>query len=172
LCYYSRDMGRRNLILYLLLNVFISACVAGAILFWYDQNYRSAALSPLQPPARLVESSETVSRPTTALADDVSVKIVSVVGAGFLDAESVTIRNEGEASLNLSGWQLKDSDKNIFTFPNLTLNPGGAVRIHTGPGTANVIDLYWNAAASVWESGEEAQLFDPHGNQHAVYAVP
>jgi DNA polymerase III subunit gamma/tau len=156
-------MGRRNLILYLLLNVFISACVAGAILFWYDQNYRSAALSPLQPPARLVESSETVSQPTTALADDVSVKIVSVVGAGFLDAESVTIRNEGEASLNLSGWQLKDSDKNIFTFPNLTLNPGGAVRIHTGPGTANVIDLYWNAAASVWESGEEAQLFDPMG---------
>ena len=165
-------MGRRNLLLYLLLNVFISACVAGAILFWYDRNYRSAAFSPLQPPAQLVESNEAVSQPTTIIADDVSVKIVSIVGAGILDAESVTIRNEGEDALSLSGWQLKDTDKNVFTFPNLTLNPGGAVRIHTGPGTANVIDLYWNAASSVWESGEEAQLLDPNGNQHAVYLVP
>ena len=172
MCYYSRDMGRRNLLLYLLLNVLISACVAGAILFWYDRNYRSAALSPLQSPVQFVENSGTVPEPMTTIANDVSVKIVSVVGAGILDAESVTIRNEGEESLNLSGWQLKDSDKNVFTFPNLTLNPGGAVRIHTGPGTANVIDLYWNAAASVWESGEDAQLLDPHGNQHAVYAVP
>ena len=164
-------MGRRNLLLYLLLNVFISACVAGAILFWYDRNYRSAALSPLQQPAQFVENNATVSQPTIS-PENVSVKIVSVVGAGILDAESVTIRNEGEDALNLSSWQLKDSDENVFTFPNLTLNPGGAVRIHSGPGTANVIDLYWNAAASVWESGEEAQLFDPNGTQHAVYAVP
>ena len=98
--------------------------------------------------------------------------IVSVVGAGILDAESVTIRNGGEKPLNLSGWQLKDSDKNVFIFPNLTLNPGGAVRIHSGPGTANVIDLYWNAPSTVWESGEEAQLLDPNGHRHAVYQVP
>ena len=165
-------MGRRNLLLYLLLNVVISACVAGAILFWYDRNYRSAALSPLQQPAQLVENNGPVTQPAITLAEDVSVKIVSVVGAGILDAESVTLRNEGEESLNLSGWQLKDSDKNVFTFPNLTLNPGGAGRVHTGAGTANVIDLYWNGAASVWESGEEVQLLDPNGNQHARYVVP
>jgi hypothetical protein len=43
------DMDRRRLILYLLLNVFISACVTGAILFWYDRNYRSVSVSSVLP---------------------------------------------------------------------------------------------------------------------------
>ena len=170
LCYYSRDMGRRNLLLYLLLNVFISACVAGAILFWYDRNYRSTTLPSVQPAQIMNNESAPPSTPNPQV--DIPVKIVSVVGAGMLEAESVTIRNEGDGPLNLSGWQLKDADKNVFAFPNLTLNPGGAVRIHTGPGTDNVIDLYWNVADSVWESGEEAQLLDPSGAVHAVYQVP
>jgi hypothetical protein len=50
-------MSRRNLFLYLLLNVLISACVAGAILFWYDRNYRVATLSSLQPVAPLTLTS-------------------------------------------------------------------------------------------------------------------
>lgn len=165
-------MGRRNnLLLYLLLNVFISACVTGAILFWYDRNYRSATLSPIQS-AQLAEDNTPVAQPTLDPAEEIPVEIVSVVGAGILDAESVTIRNAGEKPLNLAGWQLKDTDKNVFIFPNLTLNPGGAVRIHSGPGTANVIDLYWNASSTVWESGEQAELLDRNGNRHAVYQVP
>jgi hypothetical protein len=43
------NMDRRRLFLYLLLNVFISACVTGAILFWYDRNYRSVSVSAVQP---------------------------------------------------------------------------------------------------------------------------
>lgn len=163
-------MGRRKLLSYLLLNVFISACVTVAILFWYDRNYRSTALSSVQP-AQLVEN-QPVPQTTLNPQDDIPVEIVSVVGAGLLDAESVTIRNAGAESLNLSGWQLKDSDKSAFIFPNLTLNPGGAVRIHTGSGTNNVIDLYWNESNAVWNSGEEAQLFDPGGNLRAKYMVP
>ena len=104
-------MSRRNLFLYLLLNVLISACVAGAILFWYDRNYRVATLSSLQPVAPLT-SQEIVSAGTANPEIKPSVEIVSIVGAGLLDAESVTIKNTGEAPLNLSRWQLKDSDKN------------------------------------------------------------
>jgi hypothetical protein len=74
--------------------------------------------------------------------------------------------------LNLSGWQLKDSDKNVFVFPNLTLNSGGAVRVHTGPGTDNVIDLYWNSSLPIWESGEETQLLDRNGKVQDTYQVP
>ena len=55
LCYDSRNMDRRQLIYYLLLNVFISACVTGAILFWYDRNYRSVSMSAVQPAAPLVD---------------------------------------------------------------------------------------------------------------------
>lgn len=164
-------MGRRNLLLYLLLNVVISACVAGAILFWYDRNYRVATLSSLQPAAPLVSQEGT---PSVTLDPNAkyTVEIVSIIGAGMLDAESATIRNTGEEPLNLSGWQLKDSDKNVFVFPNLTLNSGGAVRVHTGPGTDNVIDLYWNSSLPIWESGEETQLLDRNGKVQDTYQVP
>jgi len=164
-------MSRRNLFLYLLLNVLISVCVTGAILFWYDRNYRVTSLSSLQPVAPL--TSQDVLPAVTANPNlKHSVKIVSIVGAGLLDAESVTIKNAGDAPLNLSRWQLKDSDKNVFTFPNLTLNTNGAVQVHTKPGTDNVIDLYWNAGVPVWQSGEEAQLLDSSGSVQDTYQVP
>jgi uncharacterized membrane protein len=163
-------MDRRRLLLYLLLNVFISACVAGAILFWYDRNYRSSALSSVPPaaPAQNDPAPQPIFNPQV----DIPVEIVSIVGAGTLNAEWVIVRNAGGEPLNLAGWQLKDSDRNIFVFPNLTLNSGGAVQIHTIPGTNTVIDLYWGEGNPVWESGEEAQLSDPSGNVRAVYKVP
>jgi hypothetical protein len=164
-------MGRRNLLLYLLLNVVISACVAGTILFWYDRNYRVSSLSSIQPAAPLASQANTL-----FVTEDpnrkYSVEIVSIVGAGMLDAEAATIRNTGEDPLNLSGWQLKDSEKNVFVFPNLTLNTGGAVRVHTGHGTDNVIDLYWNSANPIWESGEEVQLLDRNQKVQDTYQVP
>jgi hypothetical protein len=164
-------MGRRNLLLYVLLNVLISTCVAGAILFWYDRNYRVANLPSIQPVAPLT-SREVSPAATSNPNAKISVEIVSIVGAGLLDAESVTIKNTGDEPLSLSGWQLKDSDKNVFIFPNLTLNTSGAVQVHTKPGTDNVIDLYWNASVPIWESGEKAQLLDSNGKVQDTYQVP
>ena len=163
-------MDRRRLILYLLLNIFISACVTGAILFWYDRNYRTAVLSPVQPaaPAQIDSTPDASFNPQV----DIPVEIVSIVGAGTLNAEWVVIRNAGTESLNLANWQLKDSNRNVFVFPNLTLNNGGAVQIHTISGTNTVIDLYWGETEPVWQSGEEAALLDPAGNVRAVYQVP
>ena len=163
-------MDRRRLVLYLLLNVFISACVTGAILFWYDRNYRTASLSPVQPAAPAQSDSATAVTLNPNV--DIPVEIVSIVGAGTLNAEWVIVRNAGSEPLNLAGWELKDSDRNVFTFPNLTLNSGGAVQIHTIAGTNTVIDLYWGLSNPVWDSGEEAGLLDPSGNVRAVYQVP
>lgn len=164
-------MDRRRLILYLLLNVFVSACVIGGILFWYDRNYRSTSLSPVEPLAPANAQNDA----PAAVFDpsiDIPVEIVSIVGAGTVNAEWVIVRNAGTESLSLAGWQLKDENRNVFTFPNLTLNTGGAVQIHTISGTNTVIDLYWGLSEPVWSSGEEAQLLDPGGNVRAVYTVP
>jgi hypothetical protein len=163
-------MDRRRLILYLLLNAFISACVTGAILFWYDRNYRTSALSSVGPAP--VSNSDSATQTTFNPEVDIPVEIVSIVGAETLSAEWVVVRNAGGEPLNLAGWQLKDTDRNVFTFPNLTLNSGGAVQIHTTAGTNTVIDLYWGLSNPVWESGEEAALLDPSGNVRAVYQVP
>jgi len=159
-------MERRRLVYYLLLNVFISACVTSAILFWYDRNYRAVT----QPAVQQSSGGNTV--PTADLQTDIPVKISSVVGAGTVNAEIAVVKFEGEGQLNLAGWQLKDEDGNNFTFPQLTLYPNGAVQVHTVSGTDTVIDLYWGLRDSVWQAGENAKLFDSQGNLRAVYPVP
>jgi hypothetical protein len=164
-------MDRRRLILYLFLNALVSACVISGILCWYDQNYRASSLSAV-PPAAPIISEEGAPAPVFDPEVDIPVEIVSVVGAGTVNAEWVIVRNAGNEPINLSSWQLQDGDRNVFTFPNLTLNTGGAVQIHTISGTNTVIDLYWGLSDPVWNSGEEAQLLDPSGNIRAVYGVP
>lgn len=164
-------MDRRKLALYLLLNVFVSACVTSAILFWYDRNYRSVSVSAVQPAASSVDQPVAV-QPTLDPQIDIPVEIVSVVGAGTLNAEWVVVSYKGENQINLARWELRDGDRNVFVFPQLVLHTNGAVQVHTASGTDTVIDLYWGASNPVWESGEEAQLFDPSGNLRAVYQVP
>lgn len=166
------DMDRRRLLLYLLLNVFVSACVTSAILFWYHRNYRSVSVSAVQPAAPLLNQGVAAPQPTLDPKAKIPVEIVSVIGAGTLSAEWVVVSYKGEDQLNLAQWELRDEDRNVFVFPQLILHPNGAVQVHTASGTNTVIDLYWGESEPVWESGEEAQLFDPGGNLRARYQVP
>ncbi|MEW6400975.1 MAG: lamin tail domain-containing protein [Chloroflexota bacterium] len=159
-------MKRRDLAYYLLLNIFVSACVTSAILFWYDRNYRAET----QPAVQQVSSGDAI--PTADLQTDIPIKISSVVGAGTVNAEIAVVKFEGEGQLNLAGWQLRDEDGNTFSFPQLTLYQNGAVQVHTVSGTDTVIDLYWGLQDPVWQAGEEARLFDSQGNLRAVYPVP
>jgi hypothetical protein len=164
-------MDRRRLLLYLLLNVFVSACVTGAMLFWYDRNYR-ATLGP-QPQAVAPAQGEIVTPLETLPPDtDVPVEIVSVVGAGTLSAEVVVVRFNGEGELGLENWQLKDDNGNTYTFPQLILYTDGAVQVHTAPGSDTVVDLYMGLRDPIWESGEIASLYDPQDNLRASYRVP
>ena len=165
-------MDRRRLFLYLLLNVFISACVTGAILFWYDRNYR-ASLAPVPQVAAPLQSGESPESVETLPPDEeVPVEIVSVVGAGTLSAEVVVVRYNGNGELGLANWQLKDDNGNTFTFPQLILYTGGAVQVHTSSGSDTVVDLYMGLRDPIWESGEVAKLFDPQDNLRAIYRVP
>lgn len=165
-------MDRRRLLLYLLLNVFVSACVTSAILFWYDRNYRSVSSSAVQPAAPSANQEILAPEATLNPKADIPVEIVSVIGAGTLNAEWVVVSYKGEDQINLAKWELRDEDRNVFVFPQLVLHKNGAVQVHTASGTNTVIDLYWSASNPVWESGEEAQLLDPSGNVRAVYKVP
>lgn len=161
-------MDRRRFIPYLLLNIFISACVTSAILFWYDRNYRAAV--PLPPVSVSLQSDGTAA--PVAPSGPLPVEIVSVVGAGTLNAEVVMIRYTGEGELNLLGWQLRDEDRNTYKFPALILYKGGAVQVHTAGGIDTVVDLYWGLREPVWQSGEAVSLIDSQGVVRAVYLVP
>lgn len=169
LCYDSFNMDRRRLIYYLLLNVFVSACVTSAILYWYDRNYRAVTLPQVSVPT--VSSNATGAAPVATLQQG-AVQIVSVIGAGTLTAESVVIRYNGENELDLTGWHLKDADNNMYTFPPFKLFKNGVVQVHTASGTNSAIVLYWGQNQAMWKSGDAVLLTDPQGSVQDSYPVP
>jgi hypothetical protein len=162
---------RKRLFAYILLNIFISASVTGGLLFWYDRTYRQA-LIPSAPLAVVSGGDATPSGSTFDPQEDIAVEIVSVIGAQTLDTEMVLVRYNGATELDLTNWRLKDEDKNIFVFPQLTLYPNGAVQVHTTSGKNTVVDLYWGLSKAVWDSGETVTLLDPQDTPRATYQVP
>jgi len=160
-------MDRRRLIIYLLLNIFVSACVTLSILYWYDRNFRAAALPPVAVPVASSGTNAVV--PTMQQG---SVKIISVVGAGTLDIETVTIQYTGNNELDLTAWHLKDTNGNDFIFPPFKLFKNGAVRVHTAAGTNTAVDLYWGNNNAAWSSGENVVLTDAQGTAQDSYPVP
>ncbi len=159
-------MDRRRLIYYLLLNIIVSATVTITILFFYDRSHRLNT-GPLP-----VLSTSPVITSADPLAGDIKVNIVSVIGAGTVASEIVVIQNNGTGPLILTGWLLKDSQGTTYIFPQLSLNPGGTVQVHTGSGEDTPIDLYWNRISPVWASGELATLYDDRGVTRAFYRIP
>ncbi len=162
-------MERRNLILYLLLNVFISACVTSAILYWYDRNYRSVSL-PQAGPVTLPANGPTVAGASTL--QQGTVQIVSVIGAGVLNVEAVVVRYNGDGELDLTGWHLKDAAGHSYTFPPFKLFQNGAVQVHTADGSNTAVDLYWGERQAVWQSGQAVLLTTPEGAAQDSYPVP
>lgn len=165
-------MDRRRVFYYLLLNIFISACVTGTILYWYDRNVKATSSSPAFLPQELPRSATLAPQPTVGSGTDIPVKIVSVVGSGTLGAEVVIIHYLGDGQLDLTNWQLRDENGNIFLFPAVILAREDALQIHSAAGTNTMIDLYWGMTAPVWRSGEKASLYDAAGNLIMEYKVP
>jgi hypothetical protein len=97
---------------------------------------------------------------------------VSVNGAGTLASESVVIQNNSEVAIMLIGWTLKDSQGSTYTFPELTLYPGGTIHVFSRAGIDTASDLYWDSSVAVWESGELAALYDTQKIARAFYRVP
>jgi len=161
-------MDRRRLLYYILVNIFVSACVVGTILFFYDRAYRgnSTAAPASVPTAQLAA-------PTQAIQTDIPIEIVSVTGVGSLNAEAVLIRYNGSEHLNLTGWRLTDKQGNEYTFPTFTFYEGGAaIQVNSTSGNDSVVNLYWGRSQPVWEMGDVASLFDAQGNLRAIYSIP
>ncbi len=102
----------------------------------------------------------------------VSVEIRQIIARGDPTREAVVIANLGR-QVNLRDWKLADANGDVYTFPDLTLWPGGTVTVHTGSGPDSVSDLYWKRIAPVWaEPGDVATLSDAGGSEVARYQLP
>jgi hypothetical protein len=153
--------ARRRLFSYLLINILVSALVTGTIIYFYDLSHRSDCKTVLP-----------VSTTPAPGSLGVNVNVVGVIGAGTLSDERIVIRNDGKGSVVLTGWYLKDTKGTIYTFPQLTIFPGGKIQVHTKSGSNNAADLYWNRTASIWSSGELVALYDTQSIARAFYRVP
>ena len=91
-----------------------------------------------------------------------------------LNEEWVSIRNEGGAAVDLTGWGIKDeSASHRYEFPaSFTLGPGESVTVRTGCGVDFGTELFWcNVGSAIWNnSGDTVFLLDPSGNTHDTFS--
>ena len=161
MCYHSGSMNsRRRLVYYLLINIFVSALVAGSIIYYYDRNHHFECPAVLITPA------------APSGIGDINVNLAGVIGAGMITDERVIIQNNGTQELDLSGWHLTDNQGNSYTFPQLTLFPGVKVQLHTTAGQDTPTDLYWGRSATLWSSGELIAMYDTQNIARAFYRIP
>ncbi|MGE5041938.1 MAG: thermonuclease family protein [Candidatus Levyibacteriota bacterium] len=98
---------------------------------------------------------------------DLCVKITGIqAGQGKnLNIESISFLNTCSGPVNLSGYLLKDSSSNSYTFPSTVINK--SLTLHTGCAKDTGSDLYWGCpqrSTPVWNNaGDRAFLFDSSG---------
>lgn len=84
-----------------------------------------------------------------------------------LDAEWITIVNEGYGRVSLSGWTLRDeSSRHRLTFPaGILLAPGDEITIVTGCQGGPVDAIHWCSDSAVWSNqGDTVIVSDTLGN--------
>ena len=172
-------------IIYLLINIVLSAGITLAVLWAWDHfqpQRKATALLPVlnanssekpqQQDNLPSDPQQTTTPPLEFVEGDLAVSIRIIVGAGNLDVEYVEIHNQSEGAVDLTGWQLVDEEDHVFTFPALILNKDGAIKVLSQKGINSVIELYWQAATPIWQSGETANLFNADGKIIASYSIP
>jgi len=76
-----------------------------------------------------------------------------------LNHEFVTMKNDGNKAVAMTGCTLRDTAGHVFRFPRFKLQPGSSVSVHTGKGTNARHDLYWRSGWYIWNNdGDTATL--------------
>ena len=178
----KRRTPRTGILLYLLLNIIVSAATTLGVLTVWDRT-RESQFPPIPtflPTAPVSATLAPTPAPpgTPTVMDAVvgpQIEINIIVGATDPKLEYVLLKRVGEGDLNLAGWTLSNEHEAVFTFPDkpaLVLYKGGAVQIYTRSGTDTPTEMFWNRSDAVWQPGEWATLKDKEGKVQARYQVP
>jgi len=173
---------RTSIFLYILLNIFISAATVLVVLWVWESAHPTpqgetgtaflvdeANSKATEVPTALLEETEAI---LAFVSEDVQAVIHAIVGPGNLDVEYAEIHNQSPGPVDMTGWQLTDQDGQVFVFPALILNEGGAVQVRSKKGNNTVIELYWQSEIPIWQSGETAILLNADGDTIATYSIP
>jgi endonuclease YncB( thermonuclease family) len=98
-----------------------------------------------------------------------------------VNGEFIKIQNQGNRTVELGGWWVRDSLLRRYTFaPGAQVAPGRTVTVHVGHGTNSADTFYWglnepafeNAHGEGRDRGDGGYLFDPHGDLRAAMVYP
>lgn len=173
---------KSNLILYLLLNIIVSAATTLAVLYIWDQVHPGKlAIPPASDQAAaqaLLQTPEpTLPQPTPTLpsVDQAVIEIIGVIAPGDVQQEVVMLKRAGEGNLVMTGWSLRGNLGSSFTFPEqpeLTLYQDGAMQVYSRIGDSTPLDVYLDRTEAAWNRGETLQIIDREGNLRAEYKIP
>lgn len=184
-----RNSGQNPVLLYLLLNVIVSAATVLAVLFIWDRVRQNELPPPLPtseasaavvPATSAAEAPSETPFPTATATQSLPasgpvIEIAAVIGATDPQQEYVLLKRLGDGDLSLAGWQLMDEDGNVFSFPSspeLILYKDGAVQVYTRVGNDTPAELFWNRSEAVWRPGEWVTLVDGQENVQSRVQVP
>ncbi|MDS0300862.1 lamin tail domain-containing protein [Halogeometricum sp. S1BR25-6] len=103
--------------------------------------------------------------PDGSTGPSLSVVGVDPSGAEGGAGESISLANEGDAPVDLSGWAVADEAGHEYEFPEGTVVPAGAtVHLLTGEGDDEVT-VHWGRERSVWnDDGDTVSVYDEAGD--------
>lgn len=98
---------------------------------------------------------------------------ISILNPGVSGEESLQIINVGTRQASLANWTLRDGNRVVYTFGQVTIfGEGAGILVHTGSGNDGPTDLYLRLASPIWQSGDSVNLHDAAGTVQATYLVP
>jgi len=161
-------------ILYLLLNILVSALTITGVLWLWETYYPSpckitpspitSMQSPVAPQVEITQQEINY--------DDTRVVIEGVFGIGQYDVERIFLVNEGPNSVELANWVIENKQFGNYIIPGLKLNKDGAININSRSGNDSVIELFWGGKQAIWKPGDVVTLKDPNGEVRATYQIP
>jgi hypothetical protein len=163
----------KRLIPYIILNILVSAVTTWGMLTWWN-NTHPPTVQPIPTLINLpaIAPTSALPNPTPFPPGVKMIEIGEVSGAGDIANETILLRRVGEGELRLNGWRLDDSKGHSFTFPDIVLNKGGAVRVFTRSGNSTVNELYWGLKEAAWTPGKTVSLYDDQGIIRATVPIP
>ena len=90
-----------------------------------------------------------------------------------IDSEYVLLRNDGTGTADVGGWTLEDEADHVITIPSgYVIQPGGELRIYSGPGDNTATAYYEGLGQAIWNhsGGDTATLRDTGGTAIDTYS--
>jgi hypothetical protein len=74
-----------------------------------------------------------------------------------LNGEEITLQNQGDETVDMTGWTLRNEKRVGYTFPEgFELRPGATVTVRSGCGDDTADELYWCSDREIWDNNKGA----------------